>query len=122
MFKTISLLSFLLHLASCASVNSVALTPIPKDRSREVRAEVRKTVILALSFDNDFIEPLTAQLRAKCPDGLVTGILTKDEVYSYIIAHEHRITATGYCVRSPAEHKEKVASLNSVKGLSRESL
>ncbi len=96
-FKSVSLLLSLFLLSSCASVNSVSLTPIPADRSRQVSAEVSKTIFLAFSFDNDFVDPLVQQLKDQCPKGVVSGILTKDETISYILVYTKRVTATGYC-------------------------
>jgi hypothetical protein len=85
----------------CASVNSVSLTPIPKDRSKPISAEVSRTIFLAFNFDNDYVDPLIGQLKSKCPQGVVTGILTKDEVIHYFIAHTRRVVATGYCLQAP---------------------
>ncbi len=96
-FKSVSLLLSLFLLSSCASVNSVSLTPIPADRSRQVSAQVSKTIFLAFSFDNDFVDPLVQKLKDQCPKGVVSGILTKDETISYILVYTKRVTATGYC-------------------------
>lgn len=87
----------MLALAGCAHVNSISLTPIPSQRSNQVRAEVSKTIFLAFSFDNDFIDPLVGDLKAQCPNGIISGILTKDETISYIIVHTKKVTATGFC-------------------------
>lgn len=95
--KSLSLLMVLLLLSSCASVNSVSLTPIPADRSRPVKAEVSKTIFLAFNFDNDFIDPLIQKLKDQCPKGVVSGILTKDETIGYVLVFTKRVTATGYC-------------------------
>lgn len=81
----------------CASVNSVSLTPIPSNRSKVVKAEVSKLIILGFNFDNDFIDGLVGNLKQQCPNGVVSGILTKDEIISYFLAHTHKVTATGYC-------------------------
>lgn len=81
----------------CASVNSVALTPIPSNRSNQVEAEVSKTIFLAFNFDNDYIDPLIEQLKNKCPNGIVSGILTKDETIHYFLVFKKRVTATGFC-------------------------
>lgn len=86
-----------LALGACASVNSVSLTPIPSQRGKTVRASVSKTVILGLTFDNDFINPLVDDLKRQCPNGMVSGILTKDETIHYLFVYTHRVTASGYC-------------------------
>lgn len=84
-------------LGACASINSVSLTPIPSQRSRPVKAEVSKFIVFAFNFDNDYIDPLVTDLKRQCPDGVISGILTKDETISYVFAFRKVITATGFC-------------------------
>ena len=83
--------------AGCAHVNSVSLTSIPSKRSRQVKAEVSKTIFLAFNFNNDYIDSLVTDLKQQCPDGVVSGILTKDETTSYVIVFTKKVTATGFC-------------------------
>lgn len=90
-------LAMSLLISGCASVNSVSLTPIPSNRSKMVKAEVSKTIFLGFNFDNDFINPLVENLKQQCPQGVVSGILTKDEIISYFLVYTHRVVATGYC-------------------------
>ncbi len=90
-------LSLALLLTSCASVNSVSLTPIPVNRANIISAEVSKTIFLAFNFNNDFVDKITNDLKEKCPNGVVSGILTKDEVISYVLVYTRKVTATGYC-------------------------
>ncbi len=97
MFKFIFSTLLCLQLAGCASINSVSLTPIPAKRSRPVRAEVSKTIFLFFNFNNDFVDPLVNDLKQQCPDGIVSGILTKDETISYLLVFTKRVVATGYC-------------------------
>jgi hypothetical protein len=97
-------------LASCASVNSVSLTPIPSQRSKVVQAQVSKTIFLGFNFDNDFIDPLVEDLKRKCPNGIVSGILTKDETYAYVIVFKKVVTATGYCNNSVAHNPKSQRS------------
>ena len=92
-----------LVMTGCASVNSVSLTPIPSQRSRQVTAEVSKVIFLGFNFDNDFIDPLVDQLKQQCPNGVVSGILTKDETIAYFIVFKKRVTATGFCNASVAK-------------------
>jgi hypothetical protein len=87
----------MMGLVGCAHVNSVSLTPIPAKRANQVQAQVSKTVFLAFSFDNDFIDPLVDDLKRQCPNGVVSGILTKDETISYVIVFTKKVTVTGYC-------------------------
>lgn len=84
-------------LSGCAIVNSVSLTPIPSQRTRPVKAEVSKIIILGFNFDNDFIDPLVEDLKQQCQNGVVSGILTKDETISYFLVFKKRVTATGFC-------------------------
>lgn len=102
-------LSFVVFgLLGCASVNSVSLTPIPSNRAKQVRAEVSKVIILGFSFDNDFIDPLVSDLKNQCPNGVVSGILTKDETISYLLVFKKRVIATGFC----SQVGKKTASKN----------
>lgn len=98
--KTIILIMALSILASCASVNSVSQTSIPKNKSNIVKAKVEKNIIFLMNFNNDYIDNLTQQLMNQCPNGSVKGILTKDEnfVYFPIIFHKSVISAEGYCI------------------------
>lgn len=92
------LLSFVLaNFVGCALINSVSLTPIPAQRAHPIRAEVSKLIILGFNFDNDFIDPLVTDLKEQCPNGVVSGILTKDETISYFLAFKKRVVATGFC-------------------------
>jgi hypothetical protein len=85
-------------LAGCTSLQSVSLTQVPGDRSRPLHAEVSNTALFGIHFDNDFVEPLQAELMRQCPHGKVTGILTKQESSLYVIVQTRRVIATGYCV------------------------
>lgn len=84
-------------LGGCASINSVSLTPVPAKRSNPVKAEVSKLIFLGFNFDNDYINPLVEDLKQQCPNGIVSGILTKDETISYFLVFRKVITATGFC-------------------------
>lgn len=97
--KKILLSVMALSLCSCASINSVSLTPIPADRRNAVKAESSRLIILGFNFDNDFVDSVTDDLRRQCPQGKVTGILTKDETYNYFLfVWKKKITTTGYCL------------------------
>lgn len=84
-------------LGGCAHVDSVSLTPIPTKRANQVKAEAEKTVFLAFNFDNDFVNAIVEDLKRQCPNGVVSGILTKQETIAYVIVFKHKVTATGYC-------------------------
>jgi hypothetical protein len=94
-------------LSGCAIVQSVSLTPIPVQRSNPVRAQVSKTIILGFNFDNDFIDPLVDDLKQQCPNGIVSGILTKDETISYVFVFTKKVTATGFCSIQTAKASNK---------------
>ena len=95
-----------LTLAACASLNSVSITPIPAARQNQVSAESERWLILGLNFDNDYADRVSADLARRCPDGKVSGILTKDESYMYFLffVMKRKVTATGYCARAVARN------------------
>jgi predicted nucleic acid-binding Zn-ribbon protein len=68
-----------------------------EQKKNAITAEASKTIFLGFNFDNDFVDQITEQLKQKCPQGVVSGILTKDEVISYFLFHTRKITATGFC-------------------------
>lgn len=96
----------LASLTGCANVQSVSLTPIPANRSKVVKAEVSKTVFLAFNFDNDYVDGLVEDLKQQCPNGVVSGILTKDETIAYVLVFRRHITATGFCNVSTAANSK----------------
>jgi hypothetical protein len=97
LFLAFSFLALTTGMVGCAAVNSVSLTPIPAQRNHPVKAEVSKWIFLGFSFDNDFIDPLVSDLKQKCPNGVISGILTKDETISYFLLFKKHVSATGYC-------------------------
>jgi hypothetical protein len=86
-------------LTGCASLESVSLTQIPAERAHKIRAESSKFVFFFFSFDNDYADEARDQLRDRCRNGKVTGILTKDEYINYFlgIVAKRRIVAEAYC-------------------------
>ena len=99
-------------LSACASVNSVSLTPIPQDRKNPVKVEASKTIFLGFNFDNDFIDGLVDNLKTRCPNGKLTGLLTKDENINYFlyIVWKKQVTVSGYCVNGAATASIKRSS------------
>lgn len=93
---SVSLAATLLF-AGCASINSVSITPIPAGRGQVVKAMATKTIFLGFNFENDFVNNLTEDLKRQCPNGLISGILTKDEVIHYFIFHTRNVIASGFC-------------------------
>ena len=94
-----------LFLSSCASVNSVSLTPIPAERGNKVFTTASKTIFLGFNFDNDFIDQSVEDLKRQCPNGKISGVLTKDENINYFLyfVWKKQITVTGYCQKYAAE-------------------
>jgi hypothetical protein len=97
----LSIFTGVVMLSGCASLNSVSLTPIPKERNREIRSEASRTIILGFNFDNDYVDQVVNDLKSKCSNGTVSGILTKDETINYflMLVHRRQVVATGYCKR-----------------------
>jgi len=83
-------------LPGCASLQSVSITAIPRDRSHVVTADEDNVAFLG----NGFADPLRDRLKAQCPHGQVTGIFTKYESVWYFLVQKREITATGYCVEA----------------------
>ena len=86
-------------LSSCAQLNSVSLTQIPAKRENQIKVEKSKFIILGFNFDNDIVEEVANDLKSKCPNGKVSGVLTKDENINYFLYlfWSKKITVTGYC-------------------------
>lgn len=98
--KKLILLSTL-FLCGCASLNSVSLTQIPKQRQKTVMAKSSRFIVFFMNFDNDFVETVSNDLKNQCAGGRVQGILTKDETFNYFLGFvmKKQVTATGYCVK-----------------------
>jgi hypothetical protein len=86
-------------IVSCASLNSVSVTPIPAERNKVVEVEKSRWIIFFLNFDNDYVDSAVTDLKSQCSKGKVSGILTKDETYTYFLFVSKRVLkARGYCV------------------------
>jgi hypothetical protein len=83
----------------CASLQSVSVTNIPRERGRPVEASADNPAFLGLHFDNDFADELPDELRKQCPDGNVTGIYAKYESTWYVLVQNRSVTVHGYCVK-----------------------
>jgi hypothetical protein len=92
-------LSLALAIVGCTHLQSVSLTQIPANRSHKVRAESSKFVFFFFSFDNDYADEVRDELKGKCKNGKISGILTKDEFINYFlgIVAKRRIVAEGFC-------------------------
>lgn len=89
-------------LSGCAALHSVSMSPIPAQRSKPVKAEVSDWNVLGFKFDNDFVNGLPTMLQNQCPEGKVTGIMTRYETRFYFFAAKRIANATGYCVAKGA--------------------
>lgn len=98
---TVSLLAS--GLVGCAHVNSVSLTPIPANRTHKVSAETSRWIVLGFNFDNDYIDSLVEDLKRDCPNGVVSGILTKDETIAYLLVFKKHVAVTGFCNTAPTK-------------------
>lgn len=99
-----SALFSIFFISSCASINSVSLTQIPQERNQKVKVVKDKIIFLGFNFDNDFVDQMSTELKRQCPDGRITGILTKDENINYFlyIVWKKQVSAEGYCQRAGA--------------------
>jgi uncharacterized lipoprotein YajG len=106
-----------LLLSGCASLNSVSLTPIPAERKNLVKTEKSKIIFLGFNFDNDFVDSAVDDLKRQCPNGKVTGLLTKDENIDYFlyIVWKKQITATGFCIANNSASTPKTKASKSKK-------
>lgn len=84
----------------CTHLRSFSVTTIPEDRSRPVEAAGQRIVVLGINATNDFADTLVADLAEQCPDGRVSGIITRYEVAMVvpIFAYAHRVYVSGHCV------------------------
>lgn len=99
--KLVISLFTLFFVSSCAQVRSVSQTSIPAKRANVVTAEVKNNIFFLFNFRTDYVNDLTTQLKNKCENGRVEGILTKDVIITYfpIIYYQEHITAEGYCAK-----------------------
>ena len=81
--KIFLMIYLMVFMASCAHVNSVSQTSIPRNKSKVVTASVERNIIFLMNFDNKYIDTLTEDLIRQCPRGSIKGILTKDETITY---------------------------------------
>jgi hypothetical protein len=102
--KKILLVGAALFLSACTSLQTVSLTSVPPKRDRPIRSEASRVIFLGLNFDNDYVDQLTTDLKRQCQDGIISGILTKDEIVDYflMLVHKRRVTATAYCNKAGA--------------------
>lgn len=88
-------------LSGCVSLDSVSVTQVPEERSHRVSAEAHKWVIFFFSFSNAYVDEARDELRGKCKNGKITGILAKDETVNYFLGlvMKKRLDVEGYCIK-----------------------
>ena len=99
--KSLLLIALVVLTASCAQVRSVSQTSIPAKRGQMVKAEVKNNIFFLFNFNTSYLNDLHTQLKSKCDNGSVEGILTKDVFVTYfpVIFYQEQISAEGYCVK-----------------------
>ena len=107
MIKFLLMLTLSFSLNACKHLQSVSITPIPKNRTQEVSAKSSRFIFLGFNFNNDYVDEVVSKLKRKCNGGVIKGILTKDESITYfpLFAHSREVTATGYCVKSSRKRR-----------------
>ncbi len=103
---SISLIAAFLS-SGCAVLKTVSVTSIPAKRDQMVSTMTNRWTFLGIAFDNDFVDQLVEDLKSKCPDGMVTGILTKSEIVSYFLVFQEKVSAKGFCVKGAASAQSK---------------
>ncbi len=90
-----------LFFSGCTHLHSVSTTSVPVQRDSKVSVERSRMIVLALNFNNDYVNEMAEDLARQCSQGRVQGILTKHEKVTYfpLLLHQVRVSAQGYCVR-----------------------
>lgn len=112
--KSLSIVTGLIALVvggGCASLQSVSVTNIPRERGQPIEANADNPAFLGIHFSNDFADDLPEELRRQCPGGKVTGVYSKYESTWYFLVQNREVTVHGYCV--PAEPKVTTAPASS---------
>jgi hypothetical protein len=111
--KTLALFAGFVALAAlsgCASLQSVSVTNIPRERGRPIQANADNPAFLGIHFSNDFADGLPDELRRQCPGGKVTGIYSKYESTWYVLVQNREVTVHGYCVAGEPKPLPSVAT------------
>lgn len=97
MTRLISVAILALIMTGCVHLNSVSLTQIPSEKGQLVSASAHDWVFLGLTSQNDFVDEAVANLKNECPNGKLTGILTKHQTTAYLLVFKREVIASGYC-------------------------
>lgn len=84
----------------CTHLRSFSVTTIPEDRSRPIKAAGQRIVFLGINPSNDYADDVVADLLKQCPDGRVSGIITRYETAMVVpvFAYANRVYVEGHCV------------------------
>ncbi len=93
-------LAAILTLSGCMSLNSVSLTQIPSDKGHLVSASAHDWLFLGLTTQNDFVDEAINNLKQECPNGKLTGVLTKHQTTAYVLVFKREVIASGYCKKA----------------------
>lgn len=90
---------FFLALCGCTTLHSVSLTSVPAQRSQKISAQREKFIIMGFNFENDYVADVAADLRRQCPQGFISGVLTKHETVNYFLYFfwKQRVTSEAFC-------------------------
>jgi hypothetical protein len=101
MFKHLILTTLIvLSLSACVSLNSISLTQVPEVRDHQISAKSDSWTLLGIAFSNDFVDEAVIELKSKCVDGRIEGILTKHQTTFYFLVFKREVVATGFCKQS----------------------
>lgn len=112
-------------LASCVSVQSVSISPIPPAEARKklIKSSASNAIVFFIPFANSFIENAREDLEQQCPKGSIQGVLTKHQTTDYFLGlvYTKNIMMQGYCLASndgggPAHTNEAGAANGTSKG------
>jgi hypothetical protein len=90
---------FFLLLSGCTTLHSVSLTSVPAQRSQKISAQREKFIVMGFNFENDYVADVAADLRRQCPQGFISGVLTKHETVNYFLYlfWKQRVTSEAFC-------------------------
>jgi len=93
------LIILLLLTTGCASLNSVSLTRVPKNRAQPILAEGWTWGILGIYFSNSFVDEAIGDLRKKCRKGKISGVLTKYSTRFFILWTTRTVNLKAFCLQ-----------------------
>ncbi len=86
------------QLSACAILHSVSVTRVPQDRSKPIEAEASGWGLFGIYFSNDIVNEAVEQLDSKCPNGRISGVMTKYSSRLFPLWTTRTVNATAYCL------------------------